>query len=113
MGTIKKIEGKFIIVNFKGIGEIIVERKDWKNIMLGYCVTGHAMQGNEVDIVICGLDYGSFKLLNRQWVYTSITRGKKLCILCAQNKALIYAIDQDYVVDKHTYLKDLLIKYNN
>ncbi|MEG2254358.1 MAG: hypothetical protein RSC33_03420, partial [Vagococcus sp.] len=47
-------------------------------------------------------------LLNKEMVYTMITRAKQECILCAENSALRYAITQSSIKFKQTFLAELL-----
>ena len=51
----------------------------------------------------------SFIMNTRELVYTAITRASKKCILLAQNQALCHAINTCSVINKQTWLKDLLI----
>ncbi len=111
MGIVKEISGYDIVVNFNRVGEIIVPKNHWKYIELGYACTGHKYQGSESKVVIIGLDYNSFLMLTKEWVYTAITRAKEYCVLCAENKALRYAISHNSVSVKKTHLKYILQNY--
>lgn len=97
-------------VYFYGIGNVDIPRSAINNIHLAYAITCHSAQGSEFKNVIVGVDFNSFPLLTRQWIYTAITRAKKDCILCCQNSALRYAIMQNFVSEKRTHLLDLLKK---
>lgn len=108
IGEIREIRGRSdeypLLIYFYGIGEVLIPRSAVNNIHLAYAITCHSAQGSEFNNVIVGLDYNSYSLLTRQWVYTAITRAKKDCILCCENGALRYAISQNYVTEKHTHL---------
>jgi ATP-dependent exoDNAse (exonuclease V) alpha subunit len=97
-----------IVVDFNNKGKIYVPRKHLPNIKLGYAITTHKLQGSSSPYVICGLDYSHYKLLNKEMVYTMLTRAKKYCVLCAENKALRYAVGQSGVKTKQTFLKHFL-----
>ena len=99
-GTIK--------VKFNSKEEVIIPQDHLIEIWLGYCITTHKMQGSSSPYVICGIDYSHYKLLTRELIYTMLTRAKKYCILCAENKALRYAINTSNVRRKQTFLCDLL-----
>ena len=97
-----------IIINFDIKGKVVITKKHLINIKLGYCITTHSSQGSQYDHVIYGLDYGAYKLLNKEQVYTGITRAKKTCTVCAENKAFRKAVATSEINNKQTFLKDLL-----
>ncbi len=112
MGIIKEVTDYDMIINFNRTGDIIVPKEHWKYIELGYACTCHKYQGSESKIVIVGLDYGSFLMLTKEWVYTALTRAKTYCVLCAENKALQYAISHNGVSNKKSHLKGILQNYS-
>lgn len=112
IGIITQIneELKEIVVDFIGIGEVLIEKDRLSSILLGYAITCHKLQGSECNYVIFGMDFGSYILLSRELVYTAITRAKKHCYVIAQNNALRYAIGRTNIVLKQTLLKEFLYK---
>ncbi|WP_373688760.1 ATP-binding domain-containing protein [Brevibacillus daliensis] len=58
-------------------------------------MTGHRSQGSGWKNVLVVLDYCAYKLLNRQWVYTAMTRTIKYCVVIAEYRALTHAINTD------------------
>jgi exodeoxyribonuclease V alpha subunit len=113
LGIIKDIQGSSMIIDFNMIGEIIVPQKHWRYIELGYAATCHKFQGSQSKIVIVGIDFSAYMLLSKEWVYTALTRAQEYCVLCAENKALRYAITQNGVSNKKTHLKDMLNNYSS
>jgi exodeoxyribonuclease V alpha subunit len=111
IGVIKYINTVSMIIDFNCIGEVIVPREHWTFIELGYAITLHKMQGSEAKIIIVGFDFDHYVLLTKEWVYTALTRAKEYCVLCAEGKALRYAISHNGVSNKKTHLKDLLKNY--
>lgn len=109
LGTIKEIDGSIFIINFELWGDIIIPRKFWNTIELGYAMTGHKIQGSESKYIIIGLDYTSYSLLTKEWLYTAMTRAQEYSVLCAENKALRYAISNSNVSSKQTFLSKLLV----
>lgn len=97
-----------INAKFNNKDEVRIPQDHLNEIWLGYCITVHKMQGSSAKYIICGLDYGHYKLLTRELVYTMLTRAKKYCILCAENKALRYAISNSNVKRKQTFLCEIL-----
>ena len=115
LGIVKEIDliNGIMIIDFQNIGEVIIYQNHWSFIELGYAITVHKSQGSGFKYIICGLDYSHYSLLNKEMVYTMITRAKKHCYLCVENKALRYAINHSNVRTKQTFLKRLLEKLNN
>lgn len=107
IGVIESVNtvDRSMIVNFTGIGRILIEGEALRNMQLAYAITCHSAQGSEFEYVIVGIDYTAYTMLSRQWLYTALTRAKQSCILCAQISALRYATYQNEVIDKHTHLQ--------
>ena len=61
---------------------------------------------SQFDTVIGGIDFSMFIMLNKELLYTMITRASKKFILCAQTKALQYAITKEQIIHRQTYLMD-------
>jgi exodeoxyribonuclease V alpha subunit len=57
-------------------------------LSLAYAVTVHRSQGMEVPCVVFAIDNSHFTLLERQLVYTGVTRAKKLLIIVGSKRAL-------------------------
>jgi len=113
MGIVKEISNYDIIIDFNRVGEIIIPKNHWKFIELSYACTCHKYQGSESKIVIIGLDNNSFLMLTKEWVYTAITRAKEYCVLCAESKALRYAISHNSVSNKKSHLKRILKNFDD
>ena len=62
-------------------------------IALAYAITIHKSQGSEFPAVVIPLAMQQYMLLQRNLVYTGITRGKKLVVLIGQRKALAMAAE--------------------
>jgi exodeoxyribonuclease V alpha subunit len=60
-----------------------------------YAVTIHKSQGSEFPAVVIPLATQHYMLLQRNLIYTAITRGKKLVLLIGQKKALGIAVHND------------------
>ncbi|MFZ1138473.1 MAG: ATP-binding domain-containing protein [Candidatus Sulfotelmatobacter sp.] len=60
-----------------------------------YAVTIHKSQGSEFPAVVIPLATQHYMLLQRNLIYTGITRGKKLVVLIGQKKALGIAVRND------------------
>ena len=114
-------QGKVVSIDYKNnsfvcdfdlCGEVEVDYKMFDSIDLAYAITCHKFQGSQRDIVIGALDYTAYKLLNKELLYTMITRAKKRCILCAKTDALIHATRTSGVQARQTFLGGLLKEEN-
>lgn len=111
IGVVKNIDidANTIAVDFQDIpGIMILPKKNWKDLELGYAITCHKAQGSQCKKVIVGLDFGSFIQLSREWVYTAMTRAIDKCYMVAQNNALRYAVSKNSISVKRTHLVKLL-----
>jgi exodeoxyribonuclease V alpha subunit len=61
-------------------------------VALAYAITIHKSQGSEFPAVVIPLAMQQYLLLQRNLVYTGITRGKRLVLLIGQKKALAIAV---------------------
>ena len=59
---------------------------------LAYAITIHKSQGSEFPVVVIPLATQHYLLLQRNLVYTGITRGKKLVVVVGQRKAMSIAV---------------------
>ncbi|NGX63388.1 MAG: ATP-dependent RecD-like DNA helicase [Candidatus Anoxychlamydiales bacterium] len=77
-------------------------------IALAYCVSVHKYQGSECQCIIMPIHTTHFKLLQKNLLYTAITRGKKLVILIGTTKALAIAVKNKEVLKRHTGLENAI-----
>jgi len=89
IGFISSIE-EAITVDFDG-KSIAYESSDLDEIALAWAVSIHKFQGSECPCVIIPIHTQHFKLLNKNLLYTAVTRGKKLVILVGMPKAIAIA----------------------
>jgi exodeoxyribonuclease V alpha subunit len=91
-------------------GERVLEYdfSELNELVLSYAISIHKSQGSEFDAVIIPLFMQHFILLQRNLIYTAITRAKKLCILIGQSKAVAMGIKNKKNIDRQTFLKEFL-----
>lgn len=77
-------------------------------IVLAYAITIHKSQGSEFPVVVMPVTMKHFVMLQRNLIYTGITRAKKICVLVGTIKALAYAIRNQTVSKRNTKLKERL-----
>ena len=113
LGTVKWIDKDEGVIGFRFIGmdkEVAYGYEDLKTIELAYALTCHSTQGSQFKYVLLALDYSAYTLLNRQWVYTGITRASEKCVFIFENAALRFAISKNDIIKRNTFLKDLLVQ---
>lgn len=76
-----------MIVNFDGIGRVVIDIGTVTNIQLGYAITVHKSQGSTIPCVIVALPF-QYMLNTRELLYTAITRASKVCYLVTSMKTL-------------------------
>jgi exodeoxyribonuclease V alpha subunit len=79
-------------------------RGDLSQLSLAYVVTVHRSQGMEVPCVVLALDDSHFTLLERQLIYTGVTRAKKLLIIVGSKRALSIATKRALTRKRCTFL---------
>lgn len=110
IGIVTNIENQCCTVNFIGIGEIILSKKETNSLELGYAISIHKSQGSGFHSAIVAIDGTSYILNNAELLYTGLTRAKKYCVLIGKNSAIHAAISKKEVKKKQTFLKELLQK---
>lgn len=78
-------------------------------IVLAYAVSIHKFQGSECDYVIIPVHTTHFKMLNKNLLYTGITRGKKQVILIGTKKALAIGVKNAEASGRHTGLQGRIV----
>lgn len=110
LGIVKEIDfnNLLMLVDFEGIGEVILNHKQIETLSLGYAISIHKSQGTGVPVVITAFTMESWILLSKQLVYTAITRAKRKAIVVGEVKALKTAAKKNSVINKQTFLGFLL-----
>lgn len=81
-------ERESLKVEFYDGNIVSYKKEDIKDLDLSYAITIHKSQGSEFDCVVIPMMPTSFMLLNRNLLYTAITRAKKLVILIGEKRIL-------------------------
>ena len=91
-----------LTINFDG-NEISYQRSEWYKIRLAYAMSIHKSQGSEFPVVILPITRSNNRMLQRNLVYTAITRAKSKLILLGEKSAFDYAVKNTGTARK-TYL---------
>lgn len=91
-------DGRFITYEFSELDELV----------LSYAITIHKSQGNEYPAVVIPISTQHFIMLQRNLIYTAITRGKKLVVVVGSKNAMKIAIENNKISQRYTKLSERL-----
>jgi hypothetical protein len=94
LGVVSRIdtEESELAIDFDG-REVIYGFGELDELVLAYATTIHKSQGSEYPAVVFPLTTQHYVMLQRDLVYTGVTRGKRLVVLVGQRKALAIAVN--------------------
>jgi exodeoxyribonuclease V alpha subunit len=88
--------------------QIIYDYSDLDELVHAYAVSIHKSQGSEYPAVVIPILIQHYILLQRNLLYTGVTRGKKLVVLVGTKKALAIAIRNNKTEKRYTLLRQRL-----
>ena len=88
--------------------EVTYEFSELDEIVLAYAISVHKSQGSEYSAVVFPVLTQHYMLLQRNLIYTAVTRGKRLVVMIGTKKALTIGINNDRTQRRYTYLKQRL-----
>ena len=100
-------ENQQVIVSFENI-LVPYDYSELDEIVLAYAISVHKSQGSEYKAVIVPVLSQHFVLLQRNLIYTAVTRGKNLVIMVGSTKALAIGVRNDRIMRRYTYLAERL-----
>jgi exodeoxyribonuclease V alpha subunit len=110
LGLVESVDKKEIVVKYAS-GEIVTyDQFHQEYLELAYSLTVHKTQGSEFSIVIIPLSLNDWMMLNNQWLYTAITRAKKLVYIIGEREAFEMACKNNEIKNKTTWLPRLVDK---
>lgn len=98
----------FAEVTFDDGRTVLYRQGDMVSLMLAYAVTVHKSQGSEFDAVVIPVYGGTPTILNKNLLYTAVTRAKKLVVLVGAKKYVAMMVKNNYVIMRNTLLKQFL-----
>ena len=109
VGFVKSVdeEDRSLVVTFDG-RPVRYDSAELDELLLAYACTIHKSQGSEYPAVVVLLHTQHFKLLQRNLLYTAITRGRKLVCVVGSAKAVNIAIQNNEVRERRTTLRNRL-----
>lgn len=89
--------------------DIIYDVTELDELVHAYATTIHKAQGSEYPIVVMPVLMTHYVMLQRNLIYTGITRAKKLIVIVGTKKALGYAVRNVTVTARNTKLCKRLV----
>jgi len=97
-------ESQEVTITFDG-REVAYDFTDLDEVVLAYAVSVHKSQGSEYPAVIIPILTQHYVLLQRNLIYTAVTRGRKLVVMVGTRKALAIGVRNDKTQKRYTYLR--------
>lgn len=88
--------------------EVRYEFSDWDELVHAYAVSVHKSQGSEFRAVVIPVLTQHYVMLQRNLLYTAVTRAKELVVLVGSRRAIAIAVRNDQIVDRHSALDSRL-----
>ena len=101
--TVEFDEGKFVEYSFRQLEEL----------ELAYAVTIHKSQGSEYPAVVIPLLSGPRMLMNRNLLYTAVTRARKCVTLVGLSKVFNQMIDNRFEQKRYSALRERICEWND
>ena len=111
IGVVEKadLEERELTVVFDG-RSVKYDVTELDELVLAYATTIHKSQGSEYPIVVIPVLMSHYIMLQRNLIYTGITRAKKILVLVGTKKALSYCVRNVTVRHRNTMLRERLCK---
>lgn len=105
IGTITSIdvEDKTLIISFDGV-DVEYDATELDEVVLAYATTVHKSQGSEYKIVVAPFTMQHYMMLQRNLLYTCVTRAKKILVLVGSKKAIGIAVSNNKTQKRNTML---------
>lgn len=107
IGWIDAVTNKFLTVTFDG-NTVEIPKKDAFSLRHAFCISVHKSQGAEFPIIVMPVSTSHWIMMQRNLIYTGVTRAKVAVILVGQNRALRQAVRNDNVSIRKTALVERL-----
>lgn len=109
IGHIRWIDSKnhSLVISFDK-REVNYDFSDMDEIVLAYAISVHKAQGSEYPAVVIPILTQHYLLLQRNLIYTAVTRGRNLVVMVGTRKALAIGVRNDKMQNRYTFLKQRL-----
>ncbi len=94
--------------NSSGLDAVEYKPEQLSQLKLAYAISIHKSQGSEFPCVVIPIHPKNRFMLQRNLIYTGITRGKQYVVLVGTEDAVDYSIENDHPTRRYTLLGDFL-----
>jgi exodeoxyribonuclease V alpha subunit len=104
-------EERQLLVRFSDAADaeaVVYDQHELDELTLAYACSIHRAQGSEYPCVVIPLVMQHYLLLQRNLLYTAITRARKLCVIVGDRRALKRAVENDALAQRNTGLAERL-----
>ena len=108
IGTIERLDAEKQVLYVRFDYTLEYDQVDLDQLTLAYAISIHRSQGSEFPVVVLPLTTQHYVMLQRNLLYTAITRAKQMIVIVGTPKALKLAIANDKVAQRYTTLKERL-----
>ncbi len=109
LGRIRKIDAENQEVGVEVDGRLVVyDFSELDELVLAYATTVHKAQGSEYPAVVLPLLTQHYVMLQRNLLYTAVTRARKLVVIVGSRKALAIAVTNNRIQNRYTLLCERL-----
>jgi exodeoxyribonuclease V alpha subunit len=92
---------------------VTYDYRELDELSLAYAISIHKSHGSEFPVVVIPLAIQQYMLLERNLIYTGVTRGKPLVMLVREQKALQIAIRKTHTHQRHSGLRGRLQQFGS
>jgi exodeoxyribonuclease V alpha subunit len=109
IGSVMKIDNddKMVIIDFDG-NYVEYDITELDEVVLAYATTVHKSQGSEYKIVVAPFTMQHYMMLQRNLLYTCVTRAKKIMVLVGTIKSVAMAVRNNKTINRNTRLAERL-----
>jgi exodeoxyribonuclease V alpha subunit len=108
IGRIKRIDPDAQTVEVAFAEPVVYDFADLDELVPAYAISVHKSQGSEYPAIVMPLFTTHYMMLQRNLLYTAITRARSLVVLVGAKKALAIAVKNNSVLDRYTGLREAL-----
>ncbi len=114
MGVVQEINtfAKLVTVLFDDNREVDYTYSQLDELEHAYAVTIHKSQGSEYPAVIIPLMQGPRPLMNRNLIYTAVTRAKSCVVIVGDENVFFEMIDNENVASRNSSLRERLVEFS-
>ena len=92
----------------QGTSDVTYEFSELDELTLAFATSIHKSQGSEYPVVVLAIHTQHYMLLQRNLLYTALTRAKKFAVLVGSKRAIAMAVKKQNDINRHTRLKERL-----